>query len=64
VDANKLGAGAPGGFTETLDYTDRQAHPLILDANQGFIVRNKILLGAGGSIRFSVTVDWEEAATY
>lgn len=40
-------------------HTDRK-RPLVLRQNQGFIVRNEILMGAGGTIRPIVEVDWEE----
>jgi hypothetical protein len=63
-DANKLGTGAPGGFNAVLDLTGPGQHPLVLDPNQGFIVRNLILGGAGGSVRVAITVEWSEAPSY
>lgn len=34
--------------------------PFILSHNEGFIVRNEILLGGGGTVKVNVYVDWSE----
>ncbi len=39
-------------------------HPLVLTGNEGFIVRNEILMGAAGTGRLIVEMDWFETATY
>lgn len=35
-------------------------HPLILTTNEGILVRNGILLGAGGTVRYSIDIEWTE----
>lgn len=40
---------------------DFEGGPIILAQNEGFIVRNVIAMGAGGTIRGMISVGWEEA---
>lgn len=37
--------------------------PLVLTQNEGFVIRNSILMGAGGTARLFVMVDWTEGPT-
>lgn len=37
--------------------------PLQLATNEGFVVRNTVLMGAGGTARVTVEVDWSEVIT-
>jgi hypothetical protein len=38
--------------------------PLVLAPNEGFILRNIVLMGATGTMRLGVEVDWSEADSY
>jgi hypothetical protein len=49
-------------FEETIDMTNSGDAPLVLQQNEGFVVRNTILLGAGGTVRATVQVAWAEFA--
>lgn len=40
-------------------YHDR--HPLILTTNEGIIVRSGIAQGAGGTVRFTIDLEWSES---
>lgn len=42
------------------DYTQGQDSPLIFSKNEGFVVRNLVLVGAGGVLRASFEVAWHE----
>jgi len=46
------------------DMTNGQDAPLILAQNEGFVLRNKILMGAGGTARVSIEIQWAEATAY
>jgi hypothetical protein len=49
------------GAAEDMVYWDSaNADELILRQNEGFVVRNEIAMGAGGSVRPIVEIDWEE----
>lgn len=59
----ELAAGATVGKGRML--LDMETHvntggPMELATNEGFIVRNLIAMGAGGTARLSVEVDWSE----
>jgi len=49
-----------GRFDAIFDGTNTQDHPLVLAQNEGIIVRNKILMGAGGTGRLIVEMVWSE----
>lgn len=53
-------------FEETLDMTNSGDGPFVLAQNEGFSVRNSILLGAAGTVRAAISVAWAEfnAADY
>lgn len=59
------GAAVPKGFF-SLDAVDEATggHPLILSTNEGVVVRNTILMGAGGTARVGVEIDWLEVDAY
>jgi hypothetical protein len=50
-------------FEETISFWDG-AHPFVFVQNEGFVIRNNILMGAAGTVRLDVEVDWEEVASY
>lgn len=55
------GAAVPKGFFElSLPGMNPQRYPLILRQDTGIIVRNTILMGAGGTARVSVQMEWLE----
>lgn len=43
-----------------IDWGQTLDHPLMLRQNEGIIVRNEILMGAGGTGRLIVEMDWAE----
>lgn len=49
-------------FEETLDLTNSNDDPLIFAQNEGFSIRNAIVLGAGGTVRMSLQLAWSEFA--
>jgi hypothetical protein len=59
------GAAVPKGRFET-EFDSRRdgVSPLILAQNQGLIVRNLILMGAGGTARVNIEMDWREVDSY
>lgn len=58
-------ATVPKGFFQAEFNSERDGvMPLVLAVNQGLIVRNLILMGAGGTARVSVEVDWREVDSY
>lgn len=58
-------ATVPGyDFEETLDLTNSGDHPYVFAQNEGLVVRNNILMGAGGTVRMHVQMAWDEIASY
>lgn len=52
-------------FSELMDMTDGGAeHPIVLAQNEGIVVRNGILMGAGGTVRMGIQFAWEEVSSY
>jgi hypothetical protein len=49
---------------ETFDATNGQDFPFVFAQNEGFVVRNSILMGAGGTVRWAVQAAWDEMASY
>jgi hypothetical protein len=49
-----------------LEYLGNEAgeHGMIFTGNEGFIIRNEVLMSAAFTCRMSVAVDWFEVATY
>jgi hypothetical protein len=35
-------------------------HPFVLQGDEGLLLRNEILMGAGGTVRLAVELDWFE----
>lgn len=64
---SELAAGATvpkGAMLLDFDaHMDFGGGPLELATNEGFIIRNTVLMGAGGTARLSVEVDWTEVGT-
>lgn len=59
------GAAVPKGFFSLVyDSKDAYDHPLILKTNEGIILRNTILMGAGGTARVGVEFSWLELDTW
>jgi len=58
-------ATVPKGAVEMfLSTEDLIQHPIILQANEGLLIRNEIAQGAGGSMRMVVEMDWLELERY
>lgn len=53
-------AGAAQSAGGALYSSQAHQHPLVLTANEGILVRNGILLGAAGTVRFSIDIEWTE----
>jgi hypothetical protein len=49
---------------EEFDATNGSDYPIILGQNEGICVRNSILLGAGGTVRYAINAAWLEATAY
>lgn len=49
---------------ETLDLSDGFDYPYVFARDEGFIVRNNILMGAAGTVRLHVQVAWHEVTSY
>lgn len=60
-----LGATVPKGLFECeFSIQDLAMHPLVLSQNTGFLIRNNVLMGAGGTARLSVDLGWMEVDSY
>lgn len=58
-------ATVPKGAMEIfLSTEDLAAHPIVLAPNEGLVLRNSILMGAGGTARLAVELDWLELERY
>jgi hypothetical protein len=57
-------ATAGGRLKEDLFNEKESGYPLTLSTNEGFIIRNEVLMGAGGVVQAIVSVEWQEVATY
>lgn len=52
---------------QILDYVHQPVngeHPLVLVQNEGFIIENRVLLGAAAGSAFYIDVEWTEATAY
>jgi hypothetical protein len=60
------GAAVPKGFFEIGFKMGDPGweYPLVLSQNQGLILRNSILMGAGGTARVAVEMEWLEVDSY
>jgi hypothetical protein len=58
------GSGAGGGFGDLFNAeTSTHKSPIVLTADTGFILRNKIAMGATGVVRWYFLVEWDEGLT-
>jgi hypothetical protein len=53
-----------GSFEIFLSTEDLDRHPIILAPNEGLVIRNLVAMGAGGTARVSVEMDWLEVERY
>jgi hypothetical protein len=53
-----------GRFDVEFGNTDQPGFPIILSANEGVVITNTVAMGAGGTARLIVEVDWLELARY
>lgn len=54
-------SGARSGFGTLFDaYESRHRAPLALDADEGFVIRNLVLMGATGVGRWDFLIEWDE----
>jgi hypothetical protein len=51
-------------FEVIYDATHSADHPTIFVQNEGFVCRNVIALGAGGTVRWAVEVAWDERTSW
>lgn len=49
-----------GSFEGLFQTDDQNAHPIILQGDEGLLLRNEVLMGAGGTVRLVVECDWLE----
>lgn len=45
---------------ESVDFDAGRAGPIVIQQNQGFVVRNNILMGAAGTVRWAIQAEWAE----
>lgn len=58
------GAAVPKGFCEAKIETFDTEYGMLVTGNEGFAITNEILMGAGGTGRLTVEIDWIEAAAF
>ena len=59
------GATVPTTSFEALfAVNDQSNHPIVLRQNEGIVLRNVVLMGAGGTARVTVEMDWLEVDSY
>ena len=59
------GATVPKGSAEIFMSTeDLTQFPFVLTSGEGLLVRNEVLMGAGGTVRLCVEMDWLELQRY
>ncbi len=51
-------------FESQFDATNGSDYPIVLGQNDGFAVRNSILMAAAGTVRWGITAAWLEAPAY
>ena len=58
-------SGSRSGFGTLWDYR-QSAHeaPIVLAADEGFVIRNLILMGATGVGRWDFCVEWDEGTPH
>lgn len=60
LSAQTLAAAAAAQISTSNDYAPLGRHHLILTQDEGIIVRCPIALGAGGTVRFGIEIEWSE----
>lgn len=55
-----IATGAKGFFSFSIEETNPQDYPIVFAQNEGLILRNQILMGAGGTARISIEAEWLE----
>lgn len=63
VPLNAFTIGGTAPYVSLFDCSQNGQHPLILEQNEGILVRNTTLL-ATGTIRYYVAIDWLEATGF
>lgn len=61
--AATAGVNLPGGLSNLLSH-DAGDYPLVLAQNEGFIIQNITLMGAGGGGKIYVNMEFAEAVSY
>lgn len=61
VAGQLLAAAAAAQSTASAQYDALpERHPIVLTSNEGIIVRSGVALGAGGTVRFAIDLEWSE----
>ncbi len=63
IKSSSFSTAAGHTFTRTYDFTRLDFGGVIFDFNEGFVIRNSILMGAAGVGRWFFTPTWDEIAT-
>jgi hypothetical protein len=53
-----------GVFVLNFQPDDTDGGPFVLETNEGLVLRNSVLMGAGGTARVVVELDWMETTRY
>lgn len=61
ADAAAVAAGRAQIYLSTEDLS---GHPIVLSPSEGIVIRNRILMGAGGTARLIVELDWAEVDAF
>jgi hypothetical protein len=64
VGQTSIPANSAGTIECVFDATDPSRYPLVLAANEGFVVNSIANISATGSARFIYLVEWDEVASY
>jgi hypothetical protein len=57
-------AGGTAGSVELYNWRDLGKHPVVLGLNEGFAVRNPLVMGAVGVVKVGFTMEWAEVASF
>lgn len=52
-----------GSYESVMDFGAID-HPIVLAQNEGIVVRNLVLMGAGGTVRWAIECAWDELTAY
>lgn len=76
LDGNPFAVGGPvktlaaaatvqdGSLEMVVDLTNGVDYPIVFAQNEGFVIRNVVLMGAAGTVRMAVEVAWDEVSAY